>query len=192
LTLINLRFPLIAGGLSIALAIATYTDLKSRDIPNWLTFGGTILALIIWSVTGISKGAIFSSMGLSTLGMVVGFIVFFLIALTGSMEYGDVKLMTMMGAFVGWPLILQALMHATIAGFFFAMFWVVLEGNFIRTFKNLWFMFASWILPKRKRITLDKLETSTLPYGVAIALGGWWTLISVKVPAIDIINILTK
>ncbi|MBU1239383.1 hypothetical protein KJ865_06710, partial [Myxococcota bacterium] len=87
-------------------------------------------------------------------------------------------------------LILSALLHVVIAGFFLAILWVVIEGNLGRTMKNLWIMIKSWILPRRKRVSLEELETSSLPYGVAIAAGTLWTLAAVKFPAIDLMKIL--
>ena len=103
---------------------------------------------------------------------------------------GDVKLMGALGALTGWPLILSALIHVVISGFIFSIFWVFLEGNLLRTFKNLGIILVSWIKPGKKRVTLDNLETSTLPYGVAIALGGIWTVIALKIPEINMMLIL--
>lgn len=162
------------------LLIATYTDLKSREIPNELVLAGMVFGLALW---GFTTGL--SGLGSSFGGLITGFTVFFILAITGGMEMGDVKLMGALGALTGWPVILTALIHVVISGFIFAILWVIIEGNLGRTLKNLWIMTTSWLLPKRKRVTMDKLETSTLPYGVAIAMGGIWTIAAIKFPQIN-------
>ncbi|MBU1536523.1 prepilin peptidase [Myxococcota bacterium] len=167
------------------MAHATYTDLKRREIDNETVLIGIVAGLILGLLAGGARG-----IGLSAGGLVLGFGVFFVLSLTGGMEAGDVKLMGAVGALTGWPLILSALLHVVIAGFFLAILWVVIEGNLGRTMKNLWIMIKSWILPRRKRVSLEELETSSLPYGVAIAAGTLWTLAAVKFPAIDLMKIL--
>ena len=167
------------------LLIASYTDLKRREIPNELVVAGMVSGLILGY---ISNG--FTGIEYSFFGLLTGFTVFLILALTGGMEMGDVKLMGALGALTGWPLILSALIHVVISGFIFSIFWVFLEGNLLRTFKNLGIILVSWIKPGKKRVTLDNLETSTLPYGVAIALGGIWTVIALKIPEINMMLIL--
>jgi prepilin peptidase CpaA len=176
----SLHYYIFASFTAIMLLIATYTDLKRREIPNELVVAGMVFGLTLW---GLTTGL--SGLGSSFLGFITGFVLFLILAVTGGMEMGDVKLMGALGALTGWPVIISAVIHVVISGFVFAILWVIIEGNLLRTLKNLKIMMVSWILPKRKRVTLDKLETSTLPYGVAIAMGGIWTIIAIKVPQID-------
>ncbi len=165
------------------LAIATVTDLRSREIPNPLVAAGTLAGLILWTVFAGTSGLVNAAIGFG-----VGLGVFLFMAVLGAMEMGDVKLMGALGALLGWPWVLPALVHVVIAGFFFAIFWVIRQGQLSRTFKNLWIALRTWLTPGKKRVTLDELPTTPLPYGVAIALGGVWTLAAILFPRLNLLS----
>lgn len=169
----------------VVMAHATYTDLKRREIENYTVLLGGAAGLLLW---GLHRGVI--GLGLSALGFALGFGTFLLMGVMGGMEGGDIKLMGALGCLLGWPTMLSGLLHVVLAGFLLALFWVVIEGNLGRTLKNIWTMLASWLLPKRRRVSLEELETSTLPYGVAIALGAVYTIIAVRFPIIDLLQVL--
>ena len=181
----SLFFPAVAVTLTAALLTASYTDLKRREIPNWLVLFGMITGFILWTVFNFPGG-----IKVALLGWVSAFSVFLLLGLMGAMAFGDVKLMGMVGMFVGWPYSVHALIHTVISGFFFAVFWMIINGNFKRTFLNLWILLSSWIKPGKERVKLENLETSSLPYGIAITLGGIWTLIAIRYPVVDIFNLM--
>ncbi len=181
----SLHYSLTLAVSTAIMAHATYTDLKRREIDNETVLIGMAAGLLLGFLAGGGRG-----LGFAAGGLVLGFVVFFIMGLTGGMEAGDIKLMGAVGALSGWPGILSALLHVVIAGFFLAILWVVIEGRLGHTLKNLWIMITSWILPKRRRISLEELETTALPYGVAIAVGTLWTLAAQKIPAIDLMKIL--
>lgn len=167
------------------LGVATYTDLKSREIPNQLVVAGTIVGLLFWSVFHGFSGTL-----TAVVGGAVGLGVFLLLALIGAMEMGDVKLMGALGTLLGWPLVLAGLIHVVMAGFFFALFWVILHGHLKRTLHNLKIALVTWLRPGSPRVKLSELPTTPLPYGVAIALGGIWTLAAVLFPPINLLSSL--
>ena len=181
----NLFYPSIAVTLTATLLIATYTDIKRREIPNWLVLFGMIVGFALWTIFNFPGG-----IKVSLLGWFSAFSIFLLLGLMGAMAFGDVKLMGTVGMFVGWPYSIQAVAHTVIAGFFLAIFWVALSGKLKKTFLNLWIVFSSWVKPGKPRTKLENLETSSLPYGIAITLGGIWTLIAIKYPFWDIFNLM--
>ena len=77
-------------------AFATVTDLRSRRIPNGLSLGGAALALVI--STTLYGGAGF---WVAVLGWLICLACFIPFYLGGGMAAGDVKLMAMVGAFLG-------------------------------------------------------------------------------------------
>lgn len=78
------------------LAFATLTDLRERRIPNGLVFGGALVAVLIqWSVAGPA------GVGLAAVGWLVCLLCFAPFYASGAMAAGDVKLMAMVGAFLG-------------------------------------------------------------------------------------------
>jgi len=165
------------------LGVSTFTDLKSREIPNEAVLGGAAAGLALWVAFHGVSGAL-----TSFAGGVVGLGVFLLMALLGAMEMGDVKLMGALGALLGWPLVLAGLVHVVMAGFFFAIFWVIVHGHLRRTLQNLKTALITWLRPGTSRVKLSELPTTPLPYGVAIALGGVWTLAAVLFPDINLLS----
>jgi len=164
------------------LGASTFTDLRSREIPNPLVVLGLLAGCIIWTAFhGVS------GLGLALLGGFTGLGVFLVMALAGAMEMGDVKLMGALGALLGWPWVLAGLIHVVMAGFFFAIFWVILHGHARRTISNLWIALKTWVRPGARRVPLADLPTTPLPYGVAIALGGVWTLLAIPFPDINLL-----
>ncbi len=127
------------------LMIATFVDLRHRIIPDEISLGGIVAGFLLKAVTGIGNGqydyspAIDSFFGILAGGGVIflmGYVfdtVYFKIlkkpAIQGeteSMGGGDVKLLAMIGAFLGWK--------AAILTFFLAPFLGIAVGtvNLIR------------------------------------------------------------
>src|SRR6516164_1590830 len=96
------------------IAIAAVSDIRSRRIPNWLTFGGMLVGLAV-------NAALLGSRGLKTsaLGLLVGFGVYFALYLFRAIGAGDVKLMGAVGALVGpsnwWSVFLVAAIAGGVA-----------------------------------------------------------------------------
>lgn len=84
-----------------AMLVATYTDLRWRLIPNWLTYSGIVIGLAVnfFAEPGGSLGAIgFFDSIVGFFALFVGLLVVFSISGGGA---GDVKLVGMMGAVMG-------------------------------------------------------------------------------------------
>ncbi len=96
---------------SAVLLAATWTDLRSRRIPNALTLPAVLLALVIAAVRGSFTASIF--------GALLGAAFFLLPAFLYGKKTaggGDVKLAAFVGAAVGVPLVLHALLLAGLSG----------------------------------------------------------------------------
>ncbi|MFK7768964.1 MAG: prepilin peptidase [Mariniblastus sp.] len=78
------------------MAIAVFTDLKSRQIPNWLTVSSLVIALLFHFFSGGLDGLLLSIGGFAT-----GFGILFVLWIIGGGGGGDVKLMGALGAWVG-------------------------------------------------------------------------------------------
>src|SRR5271166_1374850 len=88
----------------IVLAIATFTDMRSRRIPNWLVF--PFLAAGV-AVSGWLQG--WHGIGQSLMGLGLGAVLFGILAWMGGMGMGDVKLCAAIGAWIGPGQLLMAL-----------------------------------------------------------------------------------
>lgn len=106
-----------------SLTVVAFIDLRHRIIPDEISIGGAIIGLILNSIRGISVAPLAFNAAFmrdSLLGIVVGGGVIYLSGLlfdlvyfrllkrpavqgeTSSMGLGDVKLLAMIGAYLGW------------------------------------------------------------------------------------------
>jgi leader peptidase (prepilin peptidase) / N-methyltransferase len=97
--------------LLIALAVIIVLDLRTKFIPDVVTLPGIVYAL---AVTAFVQGP---SLGQALLGAIVGGGIVFLIAVVsrGAVGGGDIKLMAMLGATLGWKGALAVLAFSQVA-----------------------------------------------------------------------------
>jgi len=102
---------LLGGVLAVSLSISLVTDLRSRRIPNLVTFPAFGAALLLRMALGGWDAA---ADGL--LGAAIAFVPFFLLAWAGGMGMGDVKLVAVVGACVGAERVPWALFCIALVG----------------------------------------------------------------------------
>ncbi|MCA8999222.1 MAG: prepilin peptidase [Planctomycetaceae bacterium] len=100
----QLGFALLIGSVSLFVAIAAVWDLKTRRIPNWLTFSMFGAGLFFHIVLSVVDG--WHHLSSSLLGFLGGFTVMFVLFAIGGGGAGDVKLMAALGSWLGFRLIL--------------------------------------------------------------------------------------
>ena len=154
----------------IALA-GCWTDLRSRRIPNLLTFGAAIAAFAYYTILGGLPGLGWSAGGWA-LGVLVWFPMFVLRGLGG----GDIKLLGALGAWLGPVLAIWLALYAGLAGGILAMA-VALHGGYARkALANVWGLLVYWRVAGMKphpALSLDSPSSSAarLPYALPIAAG---------------------
>ena len=154
--------------LSGALVVAVVTDLKSRRIPNLLTFPAMALCLALrlyWEGLGDLTSGFLS--GLAGLGAAVGWFGVFALSKNG-MGWGDVKLAGVMGAAFGMPLTLAAMVFVSMAGAFQAIVSLIWVGALSDTLRG--------VLARKADAESVNPVKRHIPYGVAIALGSLWAM----------------
>ena len=145
------KYGLLAG-LAIALLVAAFTDLRDRRIGNWLTGAIALAAPLFWVASGLDLWpAIAMQFGVA----LATFAVLAVLFNVGAMGGGDVKLLTALALWIEPSLFLS---------FLFVM---ALVGGVVTV------LFGAWHVARRRR---DRLA---VPYGVAIALAGQWTLFTI-------------
>lgn len=122
-------FPLLP---MLALLIwAAVGDIRNRRIPNWLT-----LSLM---VSGIARSFL-SGSALSPLdallGLLVGFIVPFLLFAIGAVGGGDVKILAGIGAWLGWKGVLAIFVVEKVVGLIIVLVQCAVQGNLRALFRN--------------------------------------------------------
>lgn len=101
------------GVLLVLLAAAAVFDYRTYRIPNWLTGGGIVFALVYNTAVPPSMHADWT---FAPAGMLLGFAALLPMYAIRAMGAGDVKLMAMAGAFLGFAGALYALLFSLIAG----------------------------------------------------------------------------
>ena len=155
------------------LAMATFTDLRSRRIPNWLVVPFLLGGIV---VSGWTHG--WHGIGQSVMGLGLGALLFGVLCWMGGMGMGDVKLCAAIGAWIGPTQMLTALVLTGIAGGVIAFWWALAGGFLGDLFKST----GDLVFGMRKRglrphpeLVLDNPLARKMPYAPAIAIG---TLIS--------------
>lgn len=156
----------------VVVAVATFTDLRSRRIPNWLVLpfllAGVVLSTWLHGWHGL---------WMSLAGMGLGGLLFGILAVMGGMGMGDVKLVAAIGAWV-WPRqMFLALVLTGLIGGLMALGWALVGGFLGELFSGTGDLLSSWRRGKRgdPKMTLANPRARKMPYAPAIALG---TLIS--------------
>jgi prepilin peptidase CpaA len=157
----------------IVLAVATFTDLRSRRIPNWLVLPFLLAGII---VSGWLYG--WHGIGQSISGMGLGALLFGVLYWMGGMGMGDVKLCAAIGAWIGPQQLITALVITGITGGIMAVCWAAAGGFLGDLFSgtgDLVFGLKKRGIRPHPTLVLDNPVTRKMPYAPAIAFG---TLIS--------------
>src|SRR3978361_2304722 len=107
----------------IVLAVATFTDLRSRRIPNWLVFPFMLAGI---GVSGWLHG--WSGIGQSLAGLGLGALLLGVLCWLGGMGMGGLKLCAAIGAWIGPVQLLFALVIPSMAGGIMALCWAAAGG----------------------------------------------------------------
>jgi prepilin peptidase CpaA len=137
------------ASLAIALLVAAFTDMRSRQIANWLNGAIALGAPLFWWTSGLSLWpgvAIQLGLALATFVVLAG--LFAIRAMGG----GDVKLLAALALWIDPTTFLRLLIVMALVGGVLTL------------------VLGSWNVMRRQK---DRLA---IPYGVAIAFGGLWVL----------------
>jgi prepilin peptidase CpaA len=154
--------------LTVVVLIAAFTDLQSRRIPNWLTLPALPVGLLAQTVygDGIWQGL---------LGALGGFLALFLLFAVGAGGAGDVKLFTVVGAFVGLRNLAAVFVLVAIIGGVAAVVVSLRAGALTRVLKNSFLIVASFGRGRwtefHQRSDMNQPGALRLAYGAVIALG---------------------
>jgi prepilin peptidase CpaA len=148
-------------------SVAAVTDIRSRSIPNWLTYSAMLLGVGYHTMVNGAQGFFFGAGGLF-LGL--GLLIVFYLA--GGMGAGDVKLMGAVGALLGLKGVFTAFLFTALAGGIYAIILLLLRYRVGGTVIRLSTMFSSLRSGTKLGASSVRNEKITvLNYGVAIAIG---------------------
>jgi prepilin peptidase CpaA len=149
--------------------VACVTDIRSRRIPNLLTFGAALGAVAVhvaasgWSGLATSAG-----------GWLAGVALFLPFFLLGGMGGGDVKLLAALGAWLGPRDAFWLAIYASMAGGVMAVAVAASRGYLTTAFSNVWNLLNYWRLVGPRpmpAVTLEGNRGPRLAYALPIFAG---------------------
>jgi prepilin peptidase CpaA len=156
------------AAIAIALVAAVW-DLRTRRIPNALTFGGALAAVCAHAYVGGWSGA-----GWSVVGWLVGLAFFFPLFALGGMGAGDVKLLAVIGAWLGPGPTVWVALFSSIAGGVMGLAVSLLSGYLTQALVNISWMFRFWRASGPRpvpEVTLATHKGPRLAYAVPVFAG---------------------
>jgi prepilin peptidase CpaA len=157
-----------AAALSVA-SFACVFDLRTRRIPNWLTFGAAAAGLVFHVVTE-GPGGILQGVG----GWATGVALLILPYALGGMGAGDVKLVGALGAWLGPGDTFWLAMYTGVAGAAMALIVGAWHGYLRRAWSNIWLLLTHWRINGLKpfpELTLGTSRGPRLAYAAPILVG---------------------
>jgi prepilin peptidase CpaA len=150
-------------------SVAAVEDIRNRRVPNWLTYGAMLSALV---VRGIALGW----MGLagSVIGLIGGSALLLILFMLGGIGGGDVKLMGAVGAWVGAVEVFTILTAAAISAAVAGIIYLAVRGGLWETLWNtreLLQHHATSGLKPHPELNLRQSRSVRVPFAPAIALG---------------------
>ena len=165
--------------LTLLLLAAAWCDWRQQRIPNALVLPGCVLAITMHALlpagdgfVGTLPGAI--GLGGALAGMAIGLLALMPLYLLGGMGAGDVKLLAMVGSFLGPADFGLALLAILLAGGVLAVAIAIRRHVIGRVLSNLRQMLWNFEFSLRTGVRLPDINRGTaagLPFGVAIAAG---------------------
>ena len=139
------------------LAVATVTDVRKHKIYNWNTYPGIVAGLSLNATAGWA-GVWEAALGF----LVCGFVMLFCFVLF-NVGGGDVKLIAMMGAFLGLEKGVEAMLWTFVLGAMMGMAVIIWRYGFLTLLARAWrhtrlvFQARGWVpLPEEEREPLKR------------------------------------
>lgn len=161
-------------GVAAVAIVAAVSDLRSRRLPNALTFGAAVVGVAVhFAIAG------WAGLGFALTGWALGLAVFFPVYALGGMGAGDVKLLAAFGAWLGPMGALWTALYGAIAGGVLALVVSLASGYTKTALVNLRALLTSWFVGGVRPVdgmTLASSRGPRLPYAVPLAAGAMVTL----------------
>ncbi|TCO78687.1 A24 family peptidase [Marinisporobacter balticus] len=159
--------------LIIVLIICVLTDIKERRIYNKVIFPSLLLAFL----SHLNLGG-WQNLYTSLIGFGVGFGLLFIPYFLGGIGAGDVKLLALIGALKGPSFVFYTSLYMAIAGGIIAFILLFLQKRLHITLQGLFFYLYSLKHGIKVPSFIDNHDLSnTYPYGIAIAIGAFVSLV---------------
>jgi prepilin peptidase CpaA len=162
-------------GCLVFVSVAAVWDLRTGLIPNWLTLGGLSIGLVLHIAVHVTElrgsgasSAVMAGALNSLLGVLLCALTPYLLFRVDAMGGGDVKLLALVGAFVGPTMGLELELSAFIAMALFAPIRLAYEGRLLAVLGNTLVLVANPFLPKRRKREVPRELLTAFKFGPAV------------------------
>jgi len=159
------------GVIIVFVLAAALADMRWRRIPRLLTLSAFLTGLIVhWT-----RGDFWSAAAAALLGFAIGLSFFSLGAIGG----GDVKLITALGAMLGFGPWAFAMEIAVLAAAAMAIVQIIRRRVVVQTLRNLLTILKAWLtsgLRAHPAINVQNASMVRSPFAVAVAVGTLYAL----------------
>jgi prepilin peptidase CpaA len=170
----------------IVVAVATFTDLRSRRVPNWLVLPFLLAGIVVspwrhdWDGNSQSVGWHgvgqfgWHGVGQSFAGLGLGLLIYGIPFCMGWTGGGDVKLCAAIGAWIGPEQTFWAVFFTAIAGGIVVLCWAAWGGFLKELFMGAGDLVFGWKkrgLRRNPELSLANPLKRKVPYAPAIAIG---------------------
>lgn len=156
--------------LILIVAAAAWVDIRDHRIPNQLVTIGLLIAVAYHALSPFGHGT-----GFTIAGLAVGMLALMPLYVLGMMGAGDVKLMGMVGAYIGTAAVISAVLATLIAGGILALIASAHKRALPQLLCNLQTMLIQRDIRRMGGAGSDLMpappSVGKLPYAVAIAAG---------------------
>jgi prepilin peptidase CpaA len=123
--------PIVVTAVAASTTVAAIVDLKTRRVPNWLTFGvATVgITMAVAHLDGVSPAGAIAGLAVGLLLMLPGHVI-------GRTGAGDVKLLAAVGTLLGPETIAMAFLYSAIAGGTLAVLVAIRRGRLRETIES--------------------------------------------------------
>ena len=166
--------------LGILLSLAVWNDIKNRLIPNKIVLSGSLVGVVLNTLINSGSGLFndpFGGLGIlmAMAGLGAGLFIMLPLYALHAMGAGDVKLIAMIGAFLGPLAIIKVALLSMVAGGLLALIVALWKGVLQQVLENLHHIFMQNLMRTLSgegvRISAPQVPTVKLAYAIAIATG---------------------
>lgn len=112
-----------------ALLVITFIDLDYQIIPDSISIGGIVVGLVLVAWLPISYRDALIGLGLGAGSLIAIIYGYFLLTKRQGMGGGDVKLLGMIGVFIGWQGVLFTIFISSVIGTVVGIAWILMQGK---------------------------------------------------------------